>query len=292
MSRINVGIVGTGGMGKIHATAYMKNKEAYVYGVCSINRELAQDFADGKWESVAYSEGEMSTKFLYRIERVYDDYGQLAADPNIHAVSVVTPNVLHHEIVMEMLRNKKHVIVEKPLAINAKQAGEIVGTAREKGVVIATGHMWRYHKDVQYMKKIIEEGILGDIVQTKSYGLHLRWGPDGWFSQKSTAGGGALIDMGVHAIDTTRYITGDPDIKSVYASVGSRFRSIDVDDFAQIMVKHYNGVVSLFESGWNFPYISGPEASTEIWGTKGYGRIFPTFIELKVGGEWGRFTPA
>jgi len=290
MEKVNVGLVGTGGMAKVHATSYMKNPDVKVLGVCSITREMAQDFADGKWESVAYSEGEMKTRAMYKIERVYDDYCQMAEDPDIDAVSIVTPNALHYEIAMKMIKNKKHVLVEKPLALNYAQGAEMVRSAQENGVVIAAGHMWRFHKDVQYIKKIIEEGILGDIVQTKSYGLHLRWGPDGWFAQKEMAGGGALIDMGVHAIDTTRYILGDPEVKSVYAYTGTKYREIDVDDFALIMVKYRNGIVSTFEAGWSFPYISGLEASTEIWGKKGYARIFPTFIITKIGGKWGKFS--
>ena len=288
--KINIGIVGTGGMGKIHAASYMKNKDAHVFGVCSLTRELAQEFADGKWETVQYSEWEMKTRPLYKIGKVYDDYKEMARDPEIDAVSVVVPNVLHYEITMEMLKNKKHVLVEKPMALNSRQAEEMVKAAKDNGLVLATGHMWRFHKDVQYIRKVVEDGILGDIIQTKAYGLHLRWGPDGWFSQKSMAGGGALIDMGIHAIDTTRYILGEPGLKSIYATVGTKYGNYDVDDFAQIMVKFDNGVVSLFESGWNYPFISGLEASTEIWGKKGYARIFPTFISVKIGDKWGKFT--
>lgn len=126
MKKINIGIVGTGGMGKIHATAYMKNPNAYVYGVCSITKELAQEFADGKWGTVEYSEGDMGAKSLHKIEKVYDDYRQMAVDPAIDVVSIVVPNVLHYEIALEMLKNKKRVIVEKPLAINSRLAAEFM----------------------------------------------------------------------------------------------------------------------------------------------------------------------
>jgi predicted dehydrogenase len=291
MGALRIGIVGTGGMGKIHASAYMKNPDCIVNGVCSITRDLAQDFADGRWESVAYSEGEMKPRSLYRIERIYDDYRQMAEDDDIDAVSIVTPNALHYEVAMEMIRHKKHVLVEKPLAVNSKLAAEMVDAARNNGVILATGHMWRFHKEAQYIRKVVSEGLLGDIVQTKSYGLHMRWNPGGWFANKELAGGGALIDMGVHAIDTARYILGEPVVASVYASVGARFAKREVDDYAQIMVKHKDGCVSLFESGWDFPFISGQEASTEIYGTKGYARLFPTFVCLRIGGEWGKFVP-
>jgi predicted dehydrogenase len=287
--RLRIGIVGTGGMGKIHAAAYMKNPRAEVRGVSSLTRELAQEFADGKWETVAYSEGTMDARAAYRIPVAYGSWREMAADAAIQAVSIVVPNALHHEIALAMIRAGKHVLVEKPLALNAVQAAELVNEARRRGVVLATGHMWRFHREVEWMRQVVADGVLGEIVQTKSYGLHLRWGPSGWFTQPELAGGGALIDMGVHAIDTTRWLLGEPAAESVYAVVGSRFGEKAVDDFAQIMVRFAGGTTSLFESGWHFPRISGLEASTELWGTKGYARLFPSSVSLRVGGKWGTF---
>ena len=287
--KLKIGIVGTGGMGKIHAAAYMKNEHAVVRGVCSITRDLAQEFADGKWGTVEYGEGQMEARSRYRIPVVYDGWKEMAADPDIQAVSIVVPNALHHEIGMEMLRQGKHVLMEKPLAVNAVQAAELVAQARTHGVLLATGHMWRFHREVEFARQVVADGILGDIVQTKSYGLHLRWGPSGWFTQPELAGGGALIDMGVHAIDTARWILGEPAAQSVYAVVGPRFKEKLVDDFGQIMVQFAGGVTSLFESGWHFPRISGAEASTELWGTRGYARLFPTSVSLQMGGKWGTF---
>jgi len=291
MKKLNIGIVGTGGMAKIHATAYMKNPSVKVTGVCSITRELSERFARGDWESVAYSEGDMEIVPLYAIDDVYEGYREMARDPRIDAVSITTPNALHYEIALEMLRNKKHILVEKPMATNAADAEALVAEARRNGVLIATGHMWRYHADVEFIRHIVQSGMLGEIVQTKAYSEHLRWAPGGWFAERAQAGGGALIDMGVHAIDTARYILGDPDIKSVYASVGTRFTNAEVDDFGQIMIKHKNGVVSLFETGWNFPVTSGGEASAEFWGADGYARLFPTSATYRINGRWGSFTP-
>ncbi len=292
MKKLNIGIIGTGGMAKIHTTAYMKNENCCVKAVCGISIDDAKRFAKGNWSSVAYSEGNLKIQSLYEIEKTYADYKKMAKNPDIDAVSILVPNVLHYDIAMAFLKNNKHVLVEKPLAINAELGKDLVDTAKKNNLILATGHMWRFHKEVQYLKEIIDNGILGDIVQTKSYGIHLQWAPDGWFSKKAQAGGGALIDMGVHAIDTTRYLLSDPEIKSLYASVGTQFGHYDVDDYAQIMIKHKNGIVSLFEAGWNFPHISGIEASTEIWGTKGYARLFPTSISIKVRNEWGVFKPS
>lgn len=291
VSKINVGIVGTGHMGKAHTISYMKNTYAQVYGVCTDTVENAQAFADGGWEIIDKEAGSRRYSPLYKIPKAYKDYKEMAGDPDIQAVSITTPNILHYEIAMEMMNHGKHVLIEKPMAINSSLASGMVKKARENGVVLATGHMWRYHDDVNYIKQKIAEGAIGDIVQTKSYGVHLRWGPGGWFVQKAQAGGGALIDMGVHAIDTTRFLLGEPGVESVYAVVATKFGSYDVDDYAQIIVKFDNGVTSLFESGWNFPFISGTEASTEIWGTKGYARVFPTSLISKTDAGWNEIIP-
>jgi predicted dehydrogenase len=117
---------------------------------------------------------------------------------------------------------------------------------------------------------------LGDIVKTKGYGVHAGWGPSGWFASKARAGGGALLDMGVHAIDTVRFLLGDPRAVRVYAHLGTRYGTYDVDDVGVVMIHWDTGVVSLVESGWWSPHRDGPEATTQLFGTKGYGRLFPT----------------
>jgi predicted dehydrogenase len=278
-------------MAKIHASAFMSNDSAEVVGVCSITRELAQDFADGNWGTVEYGERRVAAKPRYRIPVVHDNWRSMAADSRIQAVSVTVPNALHHEIGMGMLRAGKHVLIEKPLATNAADAAELASEARRLKLLLATGHMWRYHRDVEFVRDLVAAGALGDIVQTKSYGLHLRWGPSGWFTRREQSGGGALIDMGVHAIDTPRWILGEPEARSVYAVVGPRFGEPEVDDYGQVVVRFANGTTSLFESGWHFPRVSGVEASTELWGTKGYARVFPTSASFPVAGRWGAFVP-
>jgi len=103
-------------------------------------------------------------------------------------------------------------------------------------------------------KKIIEEGIIGRIVQTKSYAIHMRWAAGGWFADKKLAGGGAGVDMGVHAIDTTRYLLGEPRPKSVYAHIRSKFGQYDVDDLGLLMITFEGDIISAIESSRNFPF--------------------------------------
>jgi len=136
-------------------------------------------------------------------------------------------------------------------------------------------HCWRFHPDVLAMHGRIAAGELGEIVKTRGYGVHAGWGPSGWFVDRALAGGGALPDMGVHAIDTARFLLGDPSLERVCAAIGTRYGDYDVDDDGILLISWSQGTNSVVESGWWQPHTEGLEAETEVYGTGGYARIFP-----------------
>jgi len=105
-------------------------------------------------------------------------------------------------------------------------------------------------------------------------------GTGGWFTEAQYAGGGALADMGIHALDTARFLLGDPQPVSVYAKIGTYYGDYDVDDTGVILVNWDNGVLSTIESGWWQPHKDGPEASTQIYGRRGFAELFPTHLSL------------
>jgi predicted dehydrogenase len=196
----------------------------------------------------------------------------------VDALVIGTPNFLHAAQAIAALKAGVHVLVEKPMAINARAAERMIAASEQSGARLMVAHCWRFDEDVLWLKKQTKK--LGKIIRTKGYGVHSNWGPAGWFTQKQLAGGGALADMGIHALDTARFLLGDPKPVSVYARLGTHYKPFDVDDTGLLIVEWENGALSYIESGWWQPHMDGPEAATQLYGTRGFGQLFPTQLEI------------
>jgi len=211
----------------------------------------------------------------FQIPRVTTDWEALARDPDVEAAIVATPNYLHAPQAIALLEAGKHVLVEKPMAVSVAECDAMIAAAHRGGARLMVAHCWRFHPDVLAVRNRVAAGEFGEIVKTRGYGVHAGWGPSGWFAEKELAGGGALVDMGVHAIDTARFLLGDPEPARVCATLGTRYGTYDVDDDGILLITWSQGTNSIVESGWWHPHKEGLEAETEIYGTKGYTRIFP-----------------
>ena len=235
--------------------------------------------------AVAAKTVEEARKFAakYGIKEATDNALSLAVRDDIDAAVIATPNKFHAPFAIEFLNNGKDVFLEKPMAMSAEEGLTVKAAAEKNKQLVMVGHMWRFDTDATYIKSIVDSGQIGEIKKTKGYGIHENWGPAGWFSQKELAGGGALADMGVHAIDTVRFILGDPKPTKVYAKIGTYYGDYDVDDSGIVMISWDNGTESVIESGWWQPHMDGAEAGTGLFGTKGYASVFPTFIKMKMG---------
>jgi len=208
------------------------------------------------------------------IERTTTEWRELVDDPSIDAVVIATPNALHAEQAIACLEAGKHVLVEKPMARTLAEARAMNVAASDSGASLMVAHCWRFHPDVRALRGRIERGELGDIVKTRGYGVHAAWGPSGWFTDRELAGGGALLDMGVHAIDTARYLLGDPRPDRVCATIGTRYRDLAVDDDGILLIAWSDGANSIIECGWWQPHLAGLEADTEVYATGGYARVW------------------
>ncbi|MFC4094290.1 Gfo/Idh/MocA family protein [Euzebyella saccharophila] len=266
MKSIKVAFIGAGYIADYHARAIQKIAHVEMLAVVARTLKSAQRFAS-----------------KYKIPQAYDDIKPLLENRAIDAVILSTPNALHTPHALAFLDYGKDVFIEKPLAISEKEALKIETAANNIHKKVMVGHMWRFDQEAKYLKEVIERGDLGKIIKTKGYGIHENWGPSGWFTDKKLAGGGALADMGVHAIDTVRFLLNDPKPVKVYARIATNFGDYEVDDTGILVITWSNGTESIIESGWWQPHMDGPEASTAIFGTEGYARLFPTSLKFKDG---------
>ena len=214
----------------------------------------------------------------FRIKNQYETVEQMLKAGGVEALVIGTPNYLHAPQAIAALKAGVHVMVEKPMAMNAREAEKMIEASEKSGAKLMVAHCWRFDEDVLWLKR--ESRKLGRIIRTKGYGVHTHWGPGGWFTQKKLAGGGAMADMGIHALDTARFLLCDPKPVSVYAKIGTYYKDLDVDDTGIMIVEWDNGATSYVESGWWQPHSDGPAAATQMYGTQGFGQLFPTQLEL------------
>lgn len=258
---IRIAFSGAGYISNIHARAAKAQKDVELVAVVERYADKAAPFAQ-----------------KFKIKNHYETVEQFLKAGGVDALVIGTPNFLHAPQAIAALRAGVHVMVEKPMAMNAREAEKMMDASTKSGAKLMVAHCWRFDEDVNWLKK--QSSKLGRIIRTKGYGVHTHWGPGGWFTQKQMAGGGAMADMGIHALDTARFLLGDPKPVSVYAKIGTHYKNFDVDDTGVVFVEWENGATSYFESGWWQPHSDGPEAATQLYGTKGFGRLFPTQLEI------------
>jgi len=268
MAKLRIGIIGCGGIanGK-HMPSLAKVKEAEMVAFCDIVEDKAKAAA---------------AKFGTPDAKVYTDYKQLIADTSIDVVHVCTPNRSHSFISIDAMRAGKHVMCEKPMAINATEAAEMVKVAKETGKKLTIGYQNRQTPAIRTLKKIVERGDLGDIYYAKALAIRRRAVPNwGVFLNEYEQGGGPLIDIGTHALDLTLYTMNNYAPKMV---VGTSYKKLNdaegnawgpwdpnqntVEDSAFGFIVMKDGATISLESSWALNYENPIEASTVLCGTK------------------------
>ncbi|WP_281887319.1 Gfo/Idh/MocA family protein [Paenibacillus sp. YYML68] len=247
---IRLGIIGAGGIGNEHMKGFRATEGVQLTAVTDVFRPLAEQRAKE-----------------YGIELVCDSYQELL-ESDVDAVVVAVPNDLHAPIAIDALQAGKHVLLEKPMAIDAASAKAIVRAHRASGKVLMLSHQQRWEAVYLQVKEQIDKGALGHIYNTKTGWVRRKgipgWGT--WFTQKSKSGGGPLIDLGVHMLDLSLHFMGSPKPVSVfgttYAEFGPKQRGIgdwgrpdwsghyDVEDLATALIKLDNGATLTLDVSW------------------------------------------
>ena len=242
---LRVGIVGTGGMGRVHTTAW-QTTPAEVIGYRDIRPERAEKFAT-----------------LYG-GRAYDSLAALLAD--VDAVSCTTPTDVHYEIVMAAARAGKHVVCEKPLARTLAQGREMIAACRAAGVKLLVGQVVRFFPEYDRAKRAVDGGMIGQpaVLRFARCVSQPRLSVDNWFVDPSRSGG-LILDLMVHDFDFARWVAGE--VTRVYAKTLSVTRPAAGVDHALAILTHAGGALTHVEGSWAYP----PTFSTafEIAGSEG-----------------------
>ena len=277
MDKVRIGVLGTGIIIRdYHLPVLKRHAQAEVVAAANLHAASLERLAE-EWG----------------IDRTYTDFGAMASDPEIDAVVIGLPNYLHAPVTVQMLEAGKHVLCEKPMAMSVEQAETMVDASRRTGRKLMIAHMWRFDREIAWLRDLVAGGSLGRIVKAKSHAVWLYDGPPAgsWFVTPGYAGGGALADMGIHSIDTLRYVLGNVQPRRVFATVGTFFEGIQVDDSATVLVEFEGGIAGLIEAGWYHLYADGLEGYTQVYGTRGYARALPAELHHYVEGAWSVTRP-
>ena len=205
---VRLGVLGAGFIGRIHLRCFSNIEGVELAGLFDVDKELAAKAAEE-----------------YQVEKIYDSSDVIIEDEDIDAVVLGVPNKIHKPLAIQALKAGKHVLLEKPMALNGTEAREIYQAQQQSGKLLMMAHQMRWTWTNREIKKIIQKGALGKIYNVK-VGWFRRKGIPGWgswFTRMAESGGGPLIDIGVHMLDLSIFLMGNPKPISVYGSIYAEF---------------------------------------------------------------------
>ncbi len=265
---LRIGIIGSGGIAQgCHMPGYASIPElCEMVWVCDANPEIAKTAAQ-----------------KFDVPNTTADYRDVLADPQVDAVSIATPNAFHLEPTVDALKAGKHVLCEKPLAMNGDEARKMCRAAKQAGKILQVGLQQRFSGPMRFMKEYIDAGRMGHIYYARAQALRRR-GVPGWgvFIDKEKQGGGPLIDIGVHILDMTLFLMGYPKPVSATGKTWNDLgtdpalwnawgdydrKKFTVEDFAVGLVKFEDGSAVTLESSF-MANIEGDPFQTQLFGTK------------------------
>ncbi len=269
---LRVAIIGVGGIGELRAAALT---QLFSANPTLIKFVYAVDIDKGRAETVAAK---------YSAQASVDAFDVIAR-PDIDIVIVSTPPNKHGELTIAALDAKKHVICEKPLAHTLEDAERMCDAADRNGMFLKTGFNHRYFPPMQFARRLIDDGKLGEIVNVQAYAGHpggVEFGHD-WIHDGKVTGGGSLVDNGIHILDLTRFFFGDVVSGKGYIS-NLVWDFPDAEDNGFALFRNEKGRIAQVHSSWT--HWRGYKFWVEIFGTKGYARAgYPPMLV-----EYG-FTP-
>jgi predicted dehydrogenase len=266
-------VIGVGWAGHQHADAYAAHPDVELAGIAGLEDDVRTQLAT-----------------RLGVERHVARWEELLEDDGLDVVSVAVPTFLHAPITVAALERGLHVLSEKPIARTPQEAEVMVAAARSAGRVLDVAFNHRQRGDIQTLKRVIDGGRLGRPYYAKAWWLRRTGIPTlgSWFTNAEKAGGGPLVDIGVHVLDYSLFLLGQPRITAVSASTydllgtagfGSSptsdksgttgAKTFDVEDLATVFMRLEDGGTLLVEASWAAHRTAGDEFGITIYGTEG-----------------------
>ena len=262
VDRLRMGVVGLG-MGRGHARGYLQHPGAELVALCDV---------DG--DRLAEGAAEMD------VSQTYTDALRMFREADLDAVSIAVPNKYHAPLTVAALKRGLHVLCEKPMATTVQEARRMNAAAAKAKKNLMINFSFRFTEASYALKKQVEAGVVGDIYFGRTVWHRRRGIPKfgGWFGDKELAGGGPLIDLGVHRLDLALWLMGYPEPVAVSGSAydviaAKRARKerkkYTVEDLACGLVKFDNGATLILEASWALNQPERERMVTELYGDRG-----------------------
>jgi predicted dehydrogenase len=272
---LRVGVVGLGFAGETHLKSYLQ--------IPGVEAVALAGLEDAKLKQLGAT---------YNVPHLYHHYEDLLRRDDLDIISVCVPNYLHAPITIAALERGCHVLCEKPLARTAAEAESMVQAAINANRVLQVAFNHRARGDVQTLKQYLDTGSLGRIYHAKATWMRRNGipGVGSWFTSREMAGGGPLIDLGVHVLDIVMHLLGEPEITTVsaatYAEFGPRGRgnmvgndkmlasgTYEVEDLATAFLRGEHGLTLLLEASWATYSAADNAYGVTLYGTEGGAEI-------------------
>lgn len=267
-AKLRVGVVGVGWAGQQHLAGFARVADVELVALAGMETERVAELAQ-----------------QYGIANTFARWEDMLAAGGLDAISVAVPTFLHAPIAIAALEHGLHVLTEKPIAGDVEQAQAMVTAAQNAGRVLQVVFNHRERGDIAELRRIIDLGELGTTYAAKAGWLRRAGIPgDGsWFTNRERAGGGPLIDLGVHVLDYALYLLGEPEVVAVsastYAELGSRGRggrtpdaigtAFEVEDLALAFIRLAGGGTLILEASWAAYRADNDEFWMTMYGTDG-----------------------
>jgi len=253
MAQVNWGVIGAGGiaMRRTLPGAVEGARSARFVALMDIRQDAARQAAE-----------------RFGVPKVCGAEHELLAEPEVQAVYIATPVNVHARQIEAAARAGKHVLVEKPIALNAAEAERAIEVCRKAGVLLGCGYMMRFHSLNAAARELVARGDLGRIVAGRAQ--LTCWYPripGAWRQDPEAGGGGALMDMGSHCIDLLEFICGSK-VASVCALNQALVQDYLVEDASTVVMRMTNGAQMIVESFFNIADAAG-RGLLEVYGTRG-----------------------